>query len=156
MTDSVTGPSSKGSSRMFLGGILLIFVLIGVILFWTFHSSFDEREIRELLEIRAKALEQKDLPLYLSCFSPDYRSGTRTYHDLQADATQWFAQFATIQFSFQIVDIQVQEDHAIVENDYKFSVTNADGDSVNLAKRELLEMRRENTGWKITKSLSIQ
>ena len=142
---------------MLLGGSsILVLVLVGTILFWTFQASSDEREIQELLATRARALDQKDLPLYLACFSPDYRSGTRTYADLQADASQWFAQFATIHFAFQTVNIQFQGDQAIVENTYKFSVTDTTGEPLRIAKRELLEIRHEHTGWKITRALAIQ
>jgi ketosteroid isomerase-like protein len=147
---------SKTSSRMLPISILFMLVLGGGILLWQFHSSSEEQKIQEVLENRANALGQKDLPLYLACFSPDYRSNTRTYDDLKTDASQWFSQFATIQFSFRTVDMQLQGDNAIVENDYKFSITNADGESVDIAKRELLEMRRENKEWKIIKSLTIQ
>ncbi len=156
--DLTTTPATKQYSRILLvGSIIVVFCLIGVLLFWLFASSaVDKQEIRELLENRANALTQKNLPRYLACFSLRYRSGTRTYDDLKANASQWFAQFATIRFSFQILDIQIQDDKAIVENDYQFSLTNIEGESINIAKRELLEIRRENNQWKIISSLSIQ
>ncbi len=148
---------SKTAVKLLLGSIVLLVGLGAGMLFWiTYSSSVDEQRIREVLETRARALSQKDLSLYLSCFSPNYHSGIRTYEDLKADASQWFLQFVTIQFSFQTVDLQVHDDEAIVENTYKFSLINADGESLQIAKRELLEMRRENKEWRITKSLSIQ
>jgi ketosteroid isomerase-like protein len=155
--DPITTSSARQHSRFFLVGIIVVaFCLIGVLLFWLFSSSADKQEIRNLLENRADALTQKDLSRYLSCFSSQYHSGPRTYNDLQASASQWFAQFVTIRFSFRILDIQIKDDKASVENDYKLSLTNMEGESVNIAKRELLEIRRENNEWKIMSSLSIQ
>ena len=137
--------------------LVLSFRLSSVLLlFWLFSSSADKQEIRKLLENRADALTQKDLSRYLSCFSSQYHSGSRTYNDLQVSASQWFEQFVTIRFSFRILDIQIKDDKASVENDYKLSLTNMEGESVNIAKRELLEIRRENNEWKIMSSLSIQ
>ena len=148
-------PTAKRHSRFLLvGSMVVVFCLIGMLLFWLFSSSAaaDKQEIRKLLENRANALTQKDLSRYLLCFSPQYRSGPQTFDDLKANASQWFAQFATIRFSFQILDIQIQGDKAIIENDYKFSLTNIEGETVNIAKRELLEIRRESNEWKIISS----
>lgn len=116
----------------------------------------DNQDIRKLLERRADALAQKDLPRYLSCFSQTYRSDQYQYADLQKNASRWFAQFATIRFSFRILEIQLRDNTAIVENDYTFSLTDIDGESVDIAKRELLEIKREDNAWKITSSLTIQ
>lgn len=140
-----------------LGMILVIIVgCIGGAVLWIYQRSSNEREIRDLLEHRALAFRQKDLPLYLSCFSPDYQSGSRTYDQLKADATQWFKNFATIQFSFQIVESQFRDDMAVIENTYTFTVTDADGESLQFSNREMLEIRRESQEWKIFKSYDIQ
>lgn len=109
-----------------------------------------------LLENRANGLRQKNLSQYLACFSPSYRSPSQTYADLQASAIRWFEQFVTIHFVFQILDIQFEEDHALVESHYKFSLTDANGETLELAQRELLQVQREHGEWKITQSLSIQ
>ena len=85
-----------------------------------------------------------------------YHTGSRTYDALIADALHWYDQFATIRFSFQILDIQVHGDKVIVEDDYTFFLTNSDGESIKIAKRELLELQRENDEWKIIAALSVQ
>ena len=121
-----------------------------------FSSSADKQKIHQVLDNRASALTQKDLPRYLSCFSPNYRSGSRTYEDLKANASRWFVQFENIHFSFQVIDIQLQGDKAIVENNYKFSLINVDGEPLEISQRELLELQRNSKEWKITQSLSIQ
>ena len=154
----MTAPSKKRRSKLLVvGGIVTILCVGGMLLFWRFSSStVDRQEIQELLEKRADALMQKDVSRYLSCFSLQYRSGSRTYDDLKTNALQWFDQFATIRFSFRILDIQVQDAGVIVEEDYTFSLTDIDGETINIAKRELLEIRRENDEWKITQALSVQ
>ena len=149
--------SKKRTTRFLLiGSIGLIVCFLGMTVFWLVSHSSAEQDIRELLERRASALAKKDLPLYLSCFSPKYRSGTRTYADLQSDASQWFAQFVTIQFVFQILDLEVTSQKAIVENSYKFSLTTNQGEPLEINQRELLEIQRENKEWKITRALSLQ
>ncbi len=121
------------------------------------QAAANEEDIRQLLHQRANALMEKDLTRYLACFSPNYLRGTQTYADLEADASRWFAQFATIRFSFQILDMQIEESNtAIVENQYKFTVINHDGESIEIPQRELLELQRENNVWKIAQSLEIQ
>ena len=147
---------SKYLTALLIGGILVVCLIAGFLLFSASSSDHEKQAIQNLLQTRATALIQKDLPRYLSCFSLQYRSGSRTYDDLQTHASQWFDQFVTIRFSFQILDIQIQGKKAIVEDDYKFSLTNIDGEAITIAKRELLEIRREKDEWKIIKSLAIQ
>jgi ketosteroid isomerase-like protein len=140
-------------------GVFLGLMLLGIIGFRVVirrAALADKEAIHAVLERRATALEQQDLASYLSCFSPTYRSGTRTHDDLRADAARWFEQFATIEFTFRILEIELHDQYAIVENEYHMSLTDHEGEPLHLTQRELLEMRRDNTAWKITQSLSTQ
>lgn len=123
---------------------------------WWFQRVAREHEIQALLERRALALQQKDLALYLSCFSPHYQSGTRTFKDLQADVSRWFSQFATIQFAFSTRHLEWRGANALVENMYKFSVTDTAGTPIVIENQELLEIRKEQTGWKIIAAHTLQ
>jgi ketosteroid isomerase-like protein len=154
---TVHNKTTTFSSGYLIGGLVLICCLVvGLLYVFIFSSPNHEQAIRELLEERATALNQKNLARYLACFSLQYQSGGQQYEDLKADASQWFSQFATIQFSFQILNIQVDGKNAFVENHYKFSVTNTEGDSLDLNKKELLELHREAEGWKIVSARSPQ
>ena len=147
---------SKYFTALLIGGILVVCLIGGFLLFNASSSDHDKKAIQDLLQTRATALTQKDLPRYLSCFSRQYRSREQRYEDLKTNASQWFTQFATIQFSFQILDIQIQKETAIIENMYKFSLTDTEGESIDIAQKELLELKHESDGWKITSSLSVQ
>lgn len=133
---------------------MVCFLGIGLFALWS-SSTAKKHDIQALLERRAQALQQKDLAQYLSCFSSDYQSGDRRYDDLKADASQWFTQFDSIQFLFQTRDLQLRNTSAIVENEYAFSLTDTAGETIKIAKRELLEIRREHEEWKISKALSL-
>ncbi len=116
-----------------------------------------KQQIHELLTRRANALNHQELTPYLSCFSKQYQSGQQRYADLRKNATRWFSEFADIRFSFHIVDIQIQQrDMALVENDYTFSLTGNEGETFNIAKRELLEIHHEDTGWKIARTYALE
>lgn len=131
--------------------------LVGGWFLWTtYRQKVSTQEIYAVLERRADALRNKDLAQYLTCFSTIYRSQTQTYSELKSDAARWFEQFEQIQFAFHPLDIQFEGEKAIVENQYKFTLIDLDGETLELAQRELLVLRPENDDWKITQSLSIQ
>ncbi len=148
----------KHGRRMLFGGIGVMILVIAAVAGVKFFSasSNESGAIVTLLERRAAALNQKDLTQYLACFSVDYRSGDRTYEDLKADAELWFSQFETIQFTFQTVKTETQNNAARVENQYHFVLSGSGGKPVNITKTELLELRQEAAGWKITASLAVQ
>ncbi|GAK60248.1 hypothetical protein U27_00139 [Candidatus Vecturithrix granuli] len=155
--DIITSKRKRHSWGLFGVSLLIICCLIGGWYLWkTYTQRLSTQEIYALLENRANGLRQKNLPQYLSCFSSSYRSPSQTFADLQTSAVRWFEQFVTIHFAFQILDIQFQGERALVENHYKFTLTDADGETLELSQRELLEIQREHGEWKITQSLSIQ
>lgn len=146
-----------GKQRVFIsiGSVIcLIAALWGIKIFSA--AERNTAAINALLERRATALNQKNLTQYLDCFSVDYHSGDKTYHDLQADAELWFSQFDSIQFSFDTIKIDRQKNMARVENQYRFVLTSSTGKPVNIANKELLEVRQDAAGWKITASLVTQ
>jgi len=148
----------KSGKRIFIGSIIGVVCVIAAA--WSamrfVNVSADTSAIHALLERRATALNQKNLTQYLDCFSVDYRNGERTYQDLQADAELWFAQFDSIQFSFETIKIEKQGNETRVENQYHFVLTDSTGKPVNIANKELLAVRQDAAGWKITASLAVQ
>ena len=143
-----------------VASILVVLCCVGIGVVWFLSVNSEEQakqQIKELLTRRSDALTQKDLSQYVSCFSQQYQSGQYRYADLHENAARWFSEFAAIRFSFRIVDIHIQDDDmAIVENDYTFSLTDSDGETIDIAKRELLEIYREDTEWKIARALAVQ
>jgi hypothetical protein len=155
--DKETASDGARLRKMFVVGALVVLGLAGVLGGWSLYTSSAEREIRVLLERRAQALHDKDLSQYLSCFSPDYQSGTHTYSRLQADASRWFAQYATIQFIFHIGELYIKGEEAFVKESYTWSVTTSkDEEPLNISQWQVLEMRRENGKWKIFKTQTAQ
>lgn len=153
-----TSPATKKTGALVAGGIVVLIccVAAGILLFQAWSSSHEKQHISALLDTRATALTQKNLSQYMSCFSTQYRSGEKTYEDLFADASRWFSQFTTIQFSSTVLTLEIQGDTALVKNTYSFSLTNTEGKPIHLTQQELLELRRESDGWKIMSSLSPQ
>jgi ketosteroid isomerase-like protein len=148
--------SHAARSKRLLGAIVAFLLIIGGGMgVWFFSSSAGDQAIRAVLERRAHALREKNLALYLACFSPHYQSGERTYRQLEAEAVQWFANFAAIQFVFQIRAIEMHGDTAYVDNGYTFSVAGKTGEPIVIENRELLELRREEKTWKIVTSHAL-
>ncbi|PIE33476.1 hypothetical protein CSA56_11780 [candidate division KSB3 bacterium] len=154
-TETASSERNTRITRFIVGIVSLICLIVaGYLVLRTVLSPNEKKHIHALFETRASALNQKHLSQYLSCFSQDYRSGEKTYADLQADASQWFSQFTTIQFSSTLLDLEIQQDKALATNTYSFTLTNAEGKAIEIAQKELLELRREDEGWKIVRSLS--
>lgn len=153
---SISPAIAAKKSRIFLiAGSIAILCLAGILWRWNV-SGAQKTQIRQVLLNRAQALEQKNLALYLSCFSPNYQSGARTYQQLRTDAEKWFAQFAVIRASFEVINIDIQGETAVVEDTYAFSLTNGSGETLPIGNRELLQFQRTNKEWKITSSLSLE
>ena len=154
-----TSPEKSQKTRMLFGVLLFCLVLAAggfVAINTLIPRESPQQAIQALLEERAAAMSQKDLERYLRCFSQQYQDGEQRYEDLQTNASRWFAQFKSIQFSFQTLHLEIDDAQALVENNYKFSLQPDEGDILNISKRELLELRREQTGWKIFKNLKPQ
>ena len=157
ITHDITAKRKRRSWRVLGVSLLILGCLAGGWYLWQARTHrISTQEIYVLLENRANGLRQKNLPHYLSCFSSSYRSASQTFADLQTSAARWFEQFATIQFTFQVLDIQFEGERALVESQYKLALTDADGETLELAQRELLQIQREQGEWKIAQSVSIQ
>ncbi|PID57712.1 hypothetical protein CSB45_05630 [candidate division KSB3 bacterium] len=137
---------------MVIPGLLLLGGGFGAITFFL-SSASPQSEIQTLLEKRASALSAKDLKNYLRCFSLHYQDGEQGYADLKDNASRWFTLFESIHFSFQIQRLEADANHALVENNYTFSLRAPDGEALNIRKKELLELVREQDGWKIFKTI---
>ena len=156
--DMTIRPKKHPAKTILLGAVICLGLVVGgLIALNTFFSQpSPQQAIQTLLEERASALGRKDLAQYLLCFSPQYQNGDQGYEDLKTNASRWFAQFETIQFTFQTLRLEIDDAQAFVENNYRFNLRPADGDMRSISSRELLELRREKTGWKIFKNLKPQ
>lgn len=128
---------------------LLLAGFAGFTLWQNRQHALAEQAIRRVMELRASALSQKDIPRYLSCFSDTYQAGSKSYADLQADAQQWSTAFDTIELQCRILDMQMQENAALVENLCKVTVTSAGETTTMPSSRERFEVQRIDGEWKI-------
>jgi Na+-transporting NADH:ubiquinone oxidoreductase subunit NqrC len=137
-----------------LGLCLLAGAFVAITVF--FPKNSPQPEIQALLEKRAMALNEKNLERYLNCFSSEYRDGGQGYAELKENASRWFIQFESIHFSFQTLHLEIDDARALVESNYKFSLRPPDGDLLNISNKELLELRHEQSGWKIFRNIKPQ
>ena len=158
MANLDAGATAARRRKMMVAGTVLLVVSVLGATALTLKRANDaaKRDIMRVLENRADGLNQKDLARYLACFAPGYRSETQTYQDLQQSAAQWFEQFVTIRFSFQVVTMRVQGRDAVVENRYTFALTGQDGETLTLAQRELLNLTRAEQGWQIVSARAFR
>ena len=157
-SENTTGGKKRRGKLLPIGIFLCLCLAAGAFLLFNnpFQGESPQLAIQALLEERASALSRKDLERYLRCFSPHYQDGGKGYSELKANASRWFSQFESIQFSFQTLRLEIDDIQALVENNYTFTLRPPNGENLEISNKELLELRREDSDWKIFSNLKPQ
>ncbi len=107
-----------------------------------------EKEIKEILVQREKALETRNLSQYLEIISPSYGNKRAVYKSLKEKIVQNFELFDKIEFTTTRQSIYVQGNSATVIQHYTLSFETPQGKK-SLAGEERLLLHPEKNGWKI-------
>ena len=113
----------------------------------------DEKAIEALLARREKAIETRDIELYMSCISVRYDDRGADFEAIRKKADeQIFSAYDSIAYAFHDRTIYPEGDRAFVVQ--KFYLEAAVGEKRRLMPgTETLELRRERGGWKIVGGL---
>lgn len=108
-----------------------------------------EREIGGLLDRRARALAEKDIILYMSCISRDYRDEGRDFEYVRRNVSRYFSSLDGVEVRFSGRKIYLEGSEATVYQDVIMRIMAGEGNNKVQRGRERLYMKREKDGWKI-------
>jgi hypothetical protein len=131
--------------RIFVSSLLFIFFLLAC-------QPSEEGQIREILNRREKALGKKDLSLYLSCISQNYRDKDEDINRLQKRIEGYFKTFDRIEYTHWDRSIQIEGETASVIQQFNLEVER--GEKKNrYSGKEALFLKKEGREWKIIRGL---
>ena len=128
-----------------VSSLLFIFFLLAC-------QPSEESQIREVLNRREKALGNKDLSLYLSCISQNYRDKDEDIKQLQKRIEGYFKTFDRIEYTHWDRSIRIEEEAASVIQQFNLEVERGAKKS-RYAGKEALFLRKEGREWKIIRGL---
>ena len=97
----------------------LIFYLLTIFLLLSCTFS-EENQIRKTLDRREEALRKKDLSLYLSCISKDYKDKDEDFGRLQNRIGSYFKTFDRIEYTYWDRSVQIEGETAILSPSQTF------------------------------------
>jgi hypothetical protein len=109
----------------------------------------EEREIGVVLDRRARALAEKDIVLYMSCVSSDYRDGGHDFEYVRKNVSGYFSSLDGVDVRFSGRKIYLEGSEATVYQDVTMRIVTGKGGHKVQRGRERLFMRHERDGWKI-------
>ncbi len=118
-------------------------------------GSSPEAQINKVLDKRKQGLEQKDIKLYMSTVSPDYKDGIETYDSIKRRTAGFFSAFDNIELTIEDRSIYLDGNKARVVEKYVLTFGLPSGKKTGKAE-QLLTLRKEKDGWKIIKGLGKQ
>ena len=119
----------------------------------TYQSKAEiEKQIRGLLFLREKAMENKDIECYMGCISRNYRDKNDTYESIREKMQKNFLAFEKIDFSQFRQTIYQEDDVIMVVQDYELAF-NIGGKRDFVRGKEKIFFERTGREWKIVKGL---
>ena len=138
-------------SRIF---IVVLSLSIPIILLGGCHRtrSSDKEDVRHILALRERAMETKDITLYMSCISEDYHDNANTYDVIRDKMEKNFDLFDKIDFSQSNQTIYQDNSAAVVVQDFELSFT-VWGAPDHAIGKERIHLEKKAGKWKIVKGL---
>ena len=115
-------------------------------------SISEKSAIESLMANREQALENKDIDLYMSCISKNYKDNSDTSKTLKLKTEQLFSTYQKIDFSFSNRSIYIKNDSAKLVESYVMSVVSSTGTDY-ISGQERFTLIKEKNDWKILKGL---
>lgn len=112
----------------------------------------DRAAVEAVAEKRSRALSGKDLNLYHSLLSRDYRDKGKDFAAKSAELAEEFRAFDRIAYRPLNRRVEVRRERATITGDYALKVA-IRGKTLELAGREEIRLRKEPGGWKIVGGL---
>jgi len=128
-----------------------IFLLLTIFLLLSCTFS-EENQIRKTLDRREEAFRKKDLSLYLSCISKDYRDKDEDFFRLQNRVGSYFKTFDRIEYTFWDRSLHIEGETGLVLQQFNLEVEK-EGKKNRYSGKEALFFKKEGKDWKIIKGL---
>lgn len=121
-------------------------------LFFIQACKTSDEEIIQVLNQREEAFQKKDLSLYLTCISKEYRDRDEDFDRLRNRIRGYFENFDRIQYTSWDRSIHIQKGAAEVVQQFHLEVEKG-GKRNRYSGKEALFLRKEGRKWKIIKGL---
>src|SRR4030043_762476 len=82
----------------------------------------EEEKINQILNRREEAFRKKDLSLYLSCISKDYRDKDEDFGGLQTRVGSYFKTFDRIEYTFWDRSLRIEGETGLVLQQFNLEV----------------------------------
>ncbi len=115
-------------------------------------SRAEQEQVLQVLRLRSQALNRRDLPLYLSAISLNYRDRTRDFDALRGGLETAFSTYDSVSYQAGEQKLEINGNQAEVAGSYRMKVVIRGRDMV-LDGKEHIRLARETGGWKIISGL---
>lgn len=112
----------------------------------------DRRAIAQVIESRSRALNSRDIPLYLSSVSPDYFDKGRDFPHLKESITSNFNNIEKLSYQPLEHTISISGNRAVAAGTYRMKIITR-GKELVLDGSEHIRFARGAEGWKIIAGL---
>lgn len=111
-----------------------------------------ENEIGLIMDLRERGINEKDLGLYMSCVSRDYKNDSETFDIIKEKMQKNFEIFEKIKLSTSNRTIYPDHKGAMVVQNYELKIfLNGEDEFIN--GKEKLILKKEDGEWKIVDGL---
>lgn len=132
---------------------------VAVILFCLFlgltgcgPSRAEKDQVLQVLQLRAQALNSRDLKLYLKVVSPDYSDRGKHFQELRDSLNAGFKIYDSVSYRSEAQQVKIDGKQAEVTGKYRLKVV-IRGKEMVLDGKEHLKLVKGADGWKITAGL---
>lgn len=132
---------------------------VAVILFCLFlgltgcgPSQVEKDQVLQVLQLRAQALNSRNLKLYLKVVSPDYNDRGKHFQELRDSLNAGFKVYDSVSYRSEAQQVKIDGKQAEVTGKYRLKVV-IRGKEMVLDGKEHLKLVKGADGWKITAGL---
>lgn len=132
---------------------------VAVILFCLFlgltgcgPSQVEKDQVLQVLQLRAQALNSRNLKLYLKVVSPDYNDRGKHFQELRDSLNAGFKIYDSVSYRSEAQQVKIDGKQAEVTGKYRLKVV-IRGKEMVLDGKEHLKLVKGADGWKITAGL---
>jgi hypothetical protein len=129
-----------------------LFLLLGWGIWIASCSGGEESKVNQVLESRRLGMERKDVILYMSSISPQYREGERGADLLRREAMEMMRGCDSIEMKIRDREVSIQGDRAEAIQSYEIRIHR--GSRVGSAQgKERIVLVKGADGWRIVSGL---
>lgn len=115
-------------------------------------SQIEKDQVLQVLQVRAQALNSRNLKLYLKVVSPEYSDRGKHFQELQDSLDAGFKIYDSVSYQSDAQQVTIDGKQAEVTGRYRLKVV-IRGKEMVLDGKEHLKLAKGADGWKITAGL---